>query len=256
MGSVLVAYSGGVDSTFLLKVALEILGDRVLAVTARSEIHPSRELAAADEMARSLGARHIFIETHELADARFASNPPERCYYCKRGLFSRLSKVAAEHGLRQVVDGSNYTDLSQRRPGRRAARECGVRSPLEEARLTKEDIRLLSREMGLTTWDKPAVACLATRFPYGDEITMGRLRRVERAEEFLHSLGVGQLRVRDHGAVARIEVSREDVPLLLREDVTGRVIGELTGLGYSFVALDLQGYRPGSMDEVLRKAGG
>lgn len=240
----------------MLKVALEVLGDRVLAVTARSEIHPSRELADAEEMARSLGARHIFVETQELADVRFASNPPERCYCCKRGLFSKLNKVAAERGLRNIVDGSNYDDLGERRPGRRAARECGVRSPLEEARFTKEDVRVLSREMGLTTWDKPAAACLATRFSYGDEITVKGLKRVERAEEFLHSLGVGQLRVRDHRAVARIEVSREDMPLLLRQDVAGRVVEELTGLGYSFVALDLQGYRLGSMDEVLRKAGG
>ncbi len=254
MESVLVAYSGGVDSTFLLKVALEILGDQVLAVTARSEIHASRELQAAEEIARRLGAKHIFIETHELADPKFSSNPPERCYSCKRGLFLRLNQVAAEYSLMQIVDGSNYDDLSQYRPGHKAAREYGVRSPLEEARLTKDDIRLLSREMGLTTWDKPAVPCLATRFPYGNEITMEGLRRVEKAEEFLYALGVGQLRVRDHGAVARIEVGSDDIPLLLREDVVEQVIHELTGLGYSYVTLDLQGFRSGSMDEVLKKS--
>ncbi len=171
MESVLVAYSGGVDSTFLLKVALEILGDQVLAVTAKSEIHASRELQAAEEIARRLGVRHIFIETHEMADPIFTSNPPDRCYSCKQGLFLRLIKVAAEYSLMHVVDGSNYDDLNLHRPGRKAVRECGVRSPLEEAGLTKDDIRLLSREMGLTTWDKPAVPCLATRFPYGNEIT-------------------------------------------------------------------------------------
>ena len=255
MESVLVAYSGGVDSTFLLKVALEILGDQVLAVTARSEIHPSRELQAAEEIARRLGAKHIFIETHELADPNFTSNPPERCYYCKRGLFFKMREVAAEYSQMQLVDGSNYDDRSQYRPGRKAVRECGVRSPLEEARLTKDDIRLLSREMGLTTWDKPAAPCLATRFPYGNEITAEGLRRVEKSEEFLYSLGVGQLRVRDHGTVARIEVGSEDIPILLRKDVVVRVIDELTGLGYSYVTLDLQGFRSGSMDEVLKKIG-
>jgi len=255
MESVLVTYSGGVDSTFLLKVALEILGDQVLAITARSEIHPSRELQAAEEIVRRLCVKHIFIETHELADPHFTSNPPERCYYCKRGLFFKLREVAAEYSLMQVVDGSNYDDRSQYRPGRKAVRECGVRSPLEEARLTKDDIRLFSKEMGLTTWDKPAVPCLATRFPYGNEITAEGLRRVERAEEFLYSLGVGQLRVRDHGTVARIEVGSDDIPILLREDVVVQVIHELTELGYSYVTLDLQGFRSGSMDEVLKKAG-
>ena len=255
MESVLVAYSGGVDSTFLLKVALEILGDQVLAVTARSEIHASRELQAAEEIARRLGAKHIFIETQELGDSIFTSNPPDRCYSCKRGLFLRLNQVAAEYSLMQVVDGSNYDDLSQHRPGHKAARECGVRSPLEEAQLTKDDIRLLSKEMELTTWDKPAVPCLATRFPYGNEITVEGLRRVEKAEEFLYSLGVGQLRVRDHGAVARIEVGSDDIPLLLREDVAMRVINELTALGYSYVTLDLKGFRSGSMDEVLKNTG-
>ena len=255
MESVLVAYSGGVDSTFLLKVALDILGDQVLAVTARSEIHASRELQAAEEMARRLGAKHILIETHELADPNFTSNPPERCYYCKRGLFFKMREVAAEYSQMQLVDGSNYDDRSQYRPGRKAVRECGVRSPLEEARLTKDDIRLLSREMGLTTWDKPAAPCLATRFPYGNEITAEGLRRVEKSEEFLYSLGVGQLRVRDHGTVARIEVGSDDIPLLLQKDVVVQVIHELTGLGYSYVTLDLQGFRSGSMDEVLKKIG-
>ncbi len=255
MESVLVAFSGGVDSTFLLKVALDILGDQVLAVTARSEIHASRELQAAEEIARKLGVKHIFIETREMADPHFSSNPPDRCYSCKQGLFLRLNQVAAEYSLTQVVDGSNYDDLSQHRPGHKAARECGVRSPLEEARLTKEDIRLFSKEMGLTTWDKPAVPCLATRFPYGNEITVEGLRRVEKAEEFLYSLGVGQLRVRDHGTVARIEVGSDDIPLLLRDDVVVQVIHELTELGYSYVTLDLKGFRSGSMDEVLNKTG-
>ena len=255
MESVLVAYSGGVDSTFLLKVALEVLSDQVLAVTTRSEIHASRELQAAEDIARRLGAKHIFIETHEMADLNFSRNPPDRCYSCKRGLFLRLNQVAAEYSLMQVVDGSNYDDLSQHRPGHKAACECGVRSPLEEARLTKEAIRLFSKQMGLTTWDKPAVPCLATRFPYGNEITVEGLRRVERAEEFLFSLGVRQLRVRDHGAVARIELGSDDIPLLLREDVVVRVIHELTELGYSYVTLDLQGFRSGSMDEVLKMTG-
>jgi len=253
MESALVAYSGGVDSTLLLKVALEVLGERVLAVTARSPIHPASESAAAGELARRLGARHIFIEADVLDDPEFARNPPERCYLCKRRLFAGLRELAEEHGLREVVDGSNYDDLGEHRPGLRALRELGVRSPLAEAGLTKAEIRALSRKMGLPTWDKPAQACLATRFPYGELLTPEKLRRVEEAEDFLRSLGLGQLRVRSHGPLARVEVSQEEMPSLIRR--AGKVVEKLKDLGYTYITLDLEGYRTGSMDEPLKRGG-
>jgi uncharacterized protein len=250
MESVLVAYSGGVDSTFLLKVALDVLGERVLAVTARSAIHPADDLAAAEETAHRLGARHLFIESHQLANPDFARNPPERCYLCKRELLFSLQRLAQEHGLNQVVEGSNYDDLGQYRPGLKAVRELGVRSPLAEARLTKKEIRTLSRKLGLPTWNKPAQACLATRFPYGEQLTPERLKRVEKAEEFLHSLGLSQLRVRDHDGLARIEVLQQHMPHLLGE-MASQVIDEFKALGYTYITLDLGGYRTGSMDEIL-----
>ena len=253
MRSVLVAYSGGADSTFLLWVALDVLGEKVLAATAKSPIHPASESAAAGEMARRLGAEHIFIETRELDEPEFARNPPERCYLCKRRLFARLRELAEEHGLKEVVEGSNRDDLGEHRPGLKALRELRIRSPLAEAGLTKAEIRVLSRKMGLPTWDKPAQACLATRFPYGELLTPEKLRRVEEAEEFLRSLGLGQLRVRSHGLLARIEVSREEMPRLL--DEAGSVVEELKKLGYTYIALDLEGYRTGSMDEPLKRGG-
>jgi uncharacterized protein len=253
MESVLVAYSGGVDSTFLLRVALEVLGESVLAITAKSPIHPASESAAAGELARRLGARHLFIEADELDDPDFARNPPERCYLCKRSLFARLKELAEEHGLREVIEGSNYDDLGEYRPGLKALQELGVRSPLVEAGLTKAEIRALSRQMGLPTWDKPAQACLATRFPYGELLTREKLRRVEEAEEFLRSLGLGQLRVRDHHPLARIEVAQKEMFRLLRE--AARIVEELKKLGYTYITLDLEGYRTGSMDEPLKREG-
>lgn len=250
MGSALVAYSGGADSTFLLKVTLDVLGERVLAATAKAPIFPASELVAAEEMAHRLGAGHVFVETGVLDDPRFSSNPPDRCYICKQALFSRLRGLAGERGL-EVADGSNRDDLSEYRPGLRALREFGVRSPLAEAGFTKPEIRALSREMGLPTWNKPAQPCLATRFPYGEHLTPGKLRRVEEAEEFLHSLGLQRLRVRDYGSLARIEIPKEEMARLVSE-MTPEFVGHLKALGYTYVTLDLEGYRTGSMDEVLQ----
>jgi len=252
MGSVLVAFSGGVDSCFLLKVASDVLGDGVVAVTAQSETYTSRERKEAEELAKRLGVVHLIITTHELENENFASNPPERCYYCKRELFSKLLELKKQHNLGYVADGSNYDDSRDFRPGTRAARELGIRSPLKEAHLTKEDIRLLSKEMGLPTWSKPATPCLSTRFPYGTRITKEALVKVAKAEEVLAGLGIRELRVRAHGDVARIELGREDMGILLDEENSKTVAGRFRELGFCYVALDIEGYRMGSMNETLK----
>jgi uncharacterized protein len=253
MGSLLIAYSGGADSTFLLKVASSVLGDRVVAVTASSETYPSRELEEAKENAKMLGVKHIIINTNELDDENFADNPPERCYYCKKELFSKLAELAKQYELNYVADGSNYDDLNDFRPGMRAASQFRVRSPLKEAMLTKEEIRTLSKRMNLPTWDKPSQPCLSTRFPYGAKITREKLSRVERAEEFLAGFGVKQVRVRVHGDIARIEVPRDDMHIFLDEDIFKEIAGKFKALGYTYITMDIEGYRAGSMNEPLKR---
>lgn len=254
MGSVLIAYSGGVDSTFLLKVAYDTLGDNVVAVTARSETYPSFELCEAEKMAKRIGVSHIIIDTEELNDYNFISNPPNRCYFCKKELFGRLLKIAKEHGLRWVADGSNLDDLRDIRPGRKAKEEFGIRSPLEEAGLGKDDIRRLSKALNLETWDKPPFACLASRFPYLEQITLDKLKMVDFAEGFIRNLGIRQVRVRHHGGLARIEVSKDDMIHLLNDGIRDEVISRLKEIGYDYITLDLQGHRQGSMNEPqLRK---
>ncbi len=251
MGGVVVAYSGGVDSSLLLKVSVDVLGDRALAVTAESETYPAREGAEAIELARRLGARHRVIHTEELAIQHFADNPPERCYYCKTELFEKLLGIAREEGLAAVADGSNVDDADDYRPGMRAAAELGVRSPLREAGLTKADIRELSKELGLTTWNKPSFACLASRFPYGDQITAGKLQQVAAAETLLRGLQLAQARVRHHGDIARIEVDPSEFELITEPSNRTCIVAELRRLGYVYVTLDLRGYQTGSMNEAL-----
>ena len=250
MGSIVVAFSGGVDSTFLLKMAAEVLGtEKVLAVTAQSPTYTLREFEESRQLAHDLGVRQMIINTEELENDDFTANPPERCYFCKLELFSSLLRIAGTEGASDIADGTNLDDLSDYRPGRKAAKEMGVRSPLLEAGMTKDDIRFFSREMGLPTWNKPACACLSSRFPYGTRITREKLAQVERGEDYLRSLGFGQFRLRHHGELARIEISRAQFPLMMEN--AAEVARKLKASGFTYVAMDLEGYRTGSMNEVL-----
>ncbi len=253
MEKVAVAFSGGVDSTFLLKMAHEALGAGVIAVTARSSTYPEREYHEATEFIKGLGVKHITIISEELEIEGFSKNPSNRCYFCKKELFSKITELAAQNGITHVVDGTNIDDLGDYRPGMTALSELGISSPLREAGLTKEDIRLLSKEMGLPTWDKQPFACLASRFPYGHEITREKLGMVDRAEQFLLDLGFRQVRVRHHGDIARIEVSTGERSRFFDEGLMDRVHEKLKETGFKYVALDLKGYRTGSMNETLKK---
>lgn len=251
MESVLVAHSGGVDSTLVLRAAVDVLGDRVLAVTGRSPAVPDAEQGEARQLAESFGAAHRFIDTEELSRAGYVANGPDRCYHCKTELFESLEKLRAESGLRWVADGTNQDDLSDHRPGNRARREHRVRSPLVEAAMTKDDVRAASRALGLSTADKPAAPCLASRLPYGTQVTPEALARVAAAEECVRGLGFRQFRVRHHGDLARLEVDPAELDRACVPAVRAAISRGLREVGYRWVALDLEGYRSGSLNEVL-----
>jgi uncharacterized protein len=249
--SILVAFSGGVDSTFLARAVYEALGENSLAVTARSETYAEREFRESLDLAKLIGIRQKVIHTSELEDENMASNPPARCYYCKHELFSKLLKVATDEGLAFVADGANYDDLGDFRPGMKASEELSVISPLKDLEFTKKDIRDLSKMLDLPTWDKPAMACLSSRFPYGTRITAERVNQVAEAELFLWNLGIREMRVRYHDAIARIELNRDEMKHIIEQDVSDKIITRFKELGFTYVTLDIQGFRSGSMNEVL-----
>jgi uncharacterized protein len=253
MRCAVIAYSGGVDSSLLLKAASEALGPRLIAVTAASESYPQAELDAAKAFARSLGVTHRILRTTELLSEEFVQNTPERCYFCKKELFGKLRQIADREDIPFILDGSNGDDGRDRRPGVRAAREFSVRSPLTEAGFSKSDVRACARMLGLSVWDKPSLACLSSRIPYGTRITPGILQTVHAAEDRLRLMGFRQVRVRHHGDTARIEIERSEFDRLVSGDAAAQIVPALKELGYTYVCLDLEGYRTGSMNEGLAR---
>lgn len=251
LGSIAVAFSSGVDSTFLLKTAHRVLGEKVIAVTAQSDSFPKRELEEAREFCQKEGIHQIIFESKELELEGFCQNPPNRCYLCKRAFLEKVKEIAGENHRNYVVEGSNVDDEGDYRPGMQAVAELNIKSPLREARLTKGEIRLLSRNLGLDTWEKPSFACLSSRFPYGETITKEKLAMVEQGEQLLLELGFSQFRVRIHARMARIEVLPEDFSRLIQEEIRNQIIEKFREYGFTYVAMDLVGYRTGSMNEVL-----
>ena len=251
MSSCIVAFSGGVDSSYLALIAHQELGPAALAVTAESPSYPARQRNIALSLVERYGFRHEFISSGEMDDANYVANASNRCYFCKHELYTKLQKIAAARGFRYVLDGNNLDDTSDYRPGRRAGRELEIRSPLIEAGLNKEEIRELSRLQGLSTWDQPASACLSSRIPYGSPVTPEKLHMIDQGEEILRSLGFRQSRVRHHGDVARIEIARDELPAALNLETFGRLSREFKKIGFRFVAIDVDGYRTGALNETL-----
>jgi len=252
LGSVIVAYSGGTDSAYLAWVATSVLGGAAQCITADSPSYPSRHRAVAERLAREFSLRHEFVVTGEMENPEYRANEPDRCYYCKQELFTRLTRLARERGIAAVLDGANADDRGDYRPGRKAARELGVRSPLDEADLSKAEIRELSRRAGLPTWDEPASACLSSRIPYHSEVTPEKLAMIERAEDALIALGFRMCRVRHHGDVARVELAAGEMGRALEPAIRDAIVRDLKAIGYRYVTLDLQGYRMGSLNEGVR----
>lgn len=253
MESVLVAYSGGVDSALLLKVAHDVLGERAMGAIASSPAYADEETSQAIAIARQMGIPLISLETHELEDQRYVTNDLNRCYFCKTELFTQLEPLAKQHNLRYIAYGINTDDDGDFRPGQRAAREFGVRGPLKEAGMGKRDIRAIAHLLALPVWDKPALACFSSRIPYGSKVDVASLQMIYKAEKFLHDLGFGQLRVRHHDKIARIEVERSEIPRLVEEEMSRTVTDGLRKIGYTYVTIDLLGYRTGSMNEGFFK---
>lgn len=253
LNSVAIAFSSGVDSTFLLKVAHDVLGDQIVAVTARSCSFPVRELKEAEEFCRKEGIRHIIVDSEELDIEGFRHNPRNRCYLCKHELFTKIIAIAQENHLAYVAEGSNMDDNGDYRPGLKAVAELHVVSPLRYVGLYKEEIRQLSKELGLATWNKQSFACLSSRFVYGEEISPEKLSMVDKAEQFLLDMGFTQLRVRIHGTIARIEVGQDEILRLAAPEIRRQVSKTLHGLGFSYVTLDMDGYQTGSMNRTLKK---
>ncbi|MCM8801619.1 MAG: ATP-dependent sacrificial sulfur transferase LarE [Candidatus Omnitrophica bacterium] len=251
MDSVLIAFSGGLDSTFLLKVASMVLhNDKILAVTAKSPIYPKREICFSKKITRRLKIRHKIIRTEELKDKRFTANTFKRCYFCKLELFKKLKEIAKKNHLNFVIEASNLSDEKDFRPGNKAKKVFKIHSPLKEVGFTKEDIRKLSKRLGLITWNKPSLACLASRIPYGIKITRSLLKRIEKAEDYLRSLGFSQVRLRHYDGLCRIEVFKKDIPKVISKKEL--IITRLKRLGYNYITLDLEGYRTGSLNEIIK----
>ena len=253
MKTLIVAYSGGIDSSLLLKIAHDQIGEQAVAITAVSPSMPKSELEEACQLAEWIGAQHILLESHELEDQRYLENTSKRCYFCKINVYGQMIAYAKEHSLLNIVDGTNADDTGDHRPGRQAALEYGLRSPLMEAGFTKDDIRTLARQLGLPNWDKPSAACLSSRIPYGTPISLPLLAQVEQAEHLLHQIGLRQVRVRHHGQIARLEVEIEDFPQVLKKRT--EIVSGLKALGFLYITLDLNGFRTGSLNEVLGKNG-
>ncbi len=252
LGSVAIGFSGGIDSTLLIRVATDVLGSHALAVIGRSETYPTREFEEAIQLAQSFGSRYRVVNTEETDNLKFRENPPDRCYFCKTELFGKLNRIARDEGIRWIADGTITDDLGDFRPGMRAKSEQNVRSPLLEAGFSKDDVRVLARHLGIPTWDKPSFACLSSRFPYGFGITKENLMKIDAAESFMRDLGFRFFRVRHHDdRTARLEIGPQEFHRLFEDPLRNQVVNHLKSLGYLYVTLDLQGYRTGSMNEVL-----